>query len=305
MTQSTSNTSTQPQRDNVRAIGWAFTSVLATSVMFLFMRGAAQTLDSRFIVFVRFFVTFALVLVFVQLWYRNRSRPRFSRPWLHVGRGLLFFVSAHLGFYALAWLELVTATVLMFTAPLFATFFAVLFNGESVGPRRLLAMIAGFCGVLVVLRPDVGAIDTAMLAALGSAVLFAAALVMSRALSDADGPIATIVSSTGITGIFSIPIAIPVADWSAAWAAAPILAALIAAGIVRVLADIRAYSTGDAAVIAPITYLRLIFVGLGGYVIWGEIPGKNEMIGAFIIIGAALYIAQREARHQRRTNAPK
>ena len=304
MTQTRSH-SGATSRNNLEAIGWAFASVLATSVMLILLRGATITLDSRFIVLVRFLITFALVLGFVLALTRHRANLRFSRPGLHVWRGLCFLVSAHLGFYALAWLELVTATVLMFTAPLFATLFGVMFHGEKVGQRRLLAMLAGFAGVLVVLRPDLGGVDPAMLAALGSAVLFAAALSMSRSLTQADGAMATVISSTGITGIGSLPIALPVADWSAAWIAAPILAGIIAAGIIRIFADIQAYSAGDAAVIAPITYLRLIFIGIGAYIVWNEVPGLSEMVGAAIIISAALYIAQREAWLNREPKIPK
>lgn len=286
-------------RDNVGAIGWALISVASTSGLFLLMRAATLTVDFRFAVFLRFTATFALAVLFVALFAGYRRTVRFSRPELHLARGFFFFVSAHLGIYAIAELELVTATVLMFTAPLFATLFSVIFNGERVGPRRLGAVAVGFLGVLIVLRPDVGGVEPAMASALGSAVLFAAALVMGRNVARNDGPLATLISAAGITAVCSVPLAWPVADWQAAEAAAGILAAMVLAGIVRMLADIRAYASGDAAVIAPVTYLRLVLVGIGGYLIWSEVPDAAELAGAAIIAGSALYVARREARLKR------
>ena len=281
-------------------MGWALLSVVATSALFFLMRGATESLDSRYVVLLRFAGTFAIAApLFVALPPARRTL-RLSRPRLHLMRGLLFFVSAHLGIYAIAHLELVTATILMFTAPLFATLLGATLLGQPVGARRIAALATGFVGVVIVLRPTGAPTGDptvwAMAAALGSAVLFAGALIMSRSVSAADGPLSTLLTSSGLTALASIPLAAPVILWPLPGTTLLLLLAMILTGMVRMFADIRAYSAGDAAVIAPIVYLRLVFVAIGGYLIWGEIPKGNDLIGAAVIICAALYIAQREAR---------
>ena len=188
---------------------------------------------------------------------RLRAGIQFTRPSVHILRGLGFFGSTHLGFYAIAHLELVTVTVLFFTAPIFAAVLSALFAGERIGPRRVAAILAGFCGVLVVLRPDTGAIDLATFAAIGSSLMFAATLILSRQLSDADGSMSVLFSSVGLTAILSVPLAVPVAEMPGSMIVWSMIGILIAAGAVRSFADIRAYSVGDAAVIAPIIYIRL------------------------------------------------
>ena len=277
-------------------MAWALLSVVATSALFFAMRAGTEALDPRYVVLLRFAGTVLIAAPLFSLIPASRNTLKISRPMLHLLRGLLFFASAHLGFYAIAHLELVTATILMFTAPLFATLLGAFFLGQQVGPRRLSAIVIGFCGVLVILRPGVQPVDLAILCAIGSAMLFAGALILSRAVSTADGPYTTMLTAAGVTAIASLPVALPVAAWPLAGTTIAIMLAMILSGMIRMFADIRAYSLGDAAAIAPVLYLRLVFVGVGGYLIWGEVPTFWDIVGAAIIISAAFYVARREAR---------
>ena len=287
------------KNDNLTAMGWALVSVLATSALIIATRASTDLLDPRFVVFVRFAGTVLIAAPLFVAIPASRKTLRISRPWLHLSRGVLFFVSSHLGFYAIAHLELVTATILMFTAPLFATLLGATFLGQTVGPRRLGAIAVGFLGITLILRPGLQPFEIAMLCAVGSAATFAGALILSRAVSSADGPYTTILTSALITALASIPVALPVATWPLNGATLLVLLAMIVAGMVRMFSDIRSYSLGDAAVIAPIVYLRLVLIAIGGYLIWDEVPTLWDVIGASIIISAALYIAHREARLSR------
>ena len=78
--------------------------------------------------------------------------------------------------------------------------------------------------------------------------------------------------------------------------------ALIVTGITRMVADLQAYRYGEAASLAPMTYLRLIFIGAAAYLIYGEIPDGTALIGAAVIAGAAIYIARREAAIKKRNS---
>ncbi len=280
--------------DNVRGIAWILTSVVGSSVMSVAVRELSASMDSRMIVLLRAVIILAILVPMLAFWPGFRARMRFSRPWLHVWRGVLIGVSTHLGFYTLAHVPLATATVLFFTAPIFATILAVLVHGEQVGVRRWSAVGAGFVGALIILRPGFGELDVAMLAALASSALFAIALTMSRGVSVADGPAAAYVSSVVITVLITLPVAMPSYSLPLTGFAWAVTAILVIGGAVRGVADIEAYRYGEAALLAPLTYLRLVLVGAAAFAFYGEVPDRATLIGAAIIIAATLYITRRK-----------
>ncbi|SET21739.1 DMT family transporter [Oceanicella actignis] len=290
--------------DNLRGVAWMLFSVAAASAMTVAVRALSEDIDSRMIVFLRAGVTLALIAPLLAL-PAFRARLRFSRPWMHAARGLMIAVSTQMGFYAIAHLPLATSTVLFFTAPIFATLLAGPVNGERVGPRRWAAVLTGFAGALIILRPGFAAPEPAMLVALGSSLLFASALSTARGLAQADGPVSTYVSSVAATALVALPAALPVwrlPEGGAAWAA---LATLVAAGAARGVADIQAYRHGEASVVGVVAYLRLVLIGGAGYLMFSEIPDAATVAGGAVIVGATLYIAQREARLRRARREPR
>ncbi|MEM8787482.1 MAG: DMT family transporter [Pseudomonadota bacterium] len=295
----TTATPPAPRRiDNTQGIAWILASVVGASVMSVSVREVGGSIDSRMIVVLRAgIIALGLIPLLILI---PRLRPmRFSRPGLHILRGALIGLSTHLGFYTLIHIPLATAAVLFFMAPIFATILSAVFRGERVGPRRSAAIAAGFLGAVIILRPGLQPLEPAMLAALASSALFAIALVLSRGLAEADGAAAAYVSSVVITLVVSLPLAAPVlalpqTGW--VWFAVGLT---VAGGVVRGVADIHAYRHGEASVLAPITYLRLVLIGIAGYVFYAETPDTVTLIGAAIIIAATLYIARREARLNR------
>jgi len=145
-------------------------------------------------------------------------------------------------------------------------------------------------------------VDPAMVIALGSAVLFGLALVLSRPLAVADGAFSALFTTTLITAIFSIPLAVPVWQMPSATTTWFAIGALIVTGIVRMAADLQAYRIGEAASLAPITYLRLVLIGGAAYFIYGEVPDPTALLGAAVIVGAAMYIARRESVIRKRNS---
>jgi drug/metabolite transporter (DMT)-like permease len=269
-------------------------SVLFASAMSVAVRGLASELDSRMIVLLRSGLTAAAILLPVMLVAAWRAKLTFSAPRLHLLRGLLIAFSTHLGFFTLANIPLATATVLFFTAPIFATILSIPVNGDTVGPRRWAAIGAGFVGAVIVLRPGFSGFHIGMLTAIGSSLLFATALSLSRGLVEKDGPLAAYTSSVVITVLTSLPLAAPVYAVPSSAGTWAIVAVLVIAGAVRGVADLQAYRWGEASVLAPIAYLRLVFVGAAGYLIFNERIDTPTTIGAAIIVGATLYIARRE-----------
>jgi len=285
-----------PERDNRRGIFWAFISVFAASLMALAVRGVVADIDSRVAVMFRAGITALVIVIGLILFSRLRKQLKFSRPRLHLLRGILIGASTNRGFYTMMHIPLTTATVLFFTAPIFATILGVIIHKERVGPRRIAAVLMGFTGALVILRPGFDGFQPAMLTALGSSALFAIALTLSRNLANADGVLSTYFSSVVITVIVTFPIVLPV--WTLPtnpliWTG---VAILVVTSAVRGFADIQAYRYAEAALLAPIAYLRLVMIGIGAYFIFSETIDTPTWIGAAVIISATLYIAQREAK---------
>lgn len=297
-----SRTATSGVIDNLRGLVWMLVAVLMASVMAVAVRALSMDVDSRAIVLVRAAIIVSLMLVALPF-SRQLRGLRFSRPWLHIVRGALIGVATQMGFYTLSHVPLATASVLFFTAPIFATILAATLQGEQVGLRRWAAVGTGFLGALVILRPGTQGLDIGMLTALGSSACYAIALTQSRELAEADGPTAGLVSSNVMTLLVSIPAGLPVLALPSTPFYWMILMVLVAAGTLRGLADIQAYRHGEASVLAPVTYLRIIIVGLAGYLVYDEAIDGVTLLGAAIIVSSTLYIAQREAVRRRRLRA--
>ncbi|WGI21279.1 DMT family transporter [Amylibacter sp. IMCC11727] len=290
----TPNTTAAPERDNWRGLKWMLLSVVASSAMTIAARVASQELDSRMVVLGRGLLTLIAILALLAFSANIRRKLQFTDIRGHLVRGFLIAISTQMGFYTIATVPLATTTVLFFTAPIFATVLAILIHGEKIGPRRIGAIVAGFAGVLIIMRPGFDALELGLITAIGSSLTFAMALTMSRNLSNADGPMSTYFSSVVIMVIVSIPIAAPVMSLptlNLTWVA---MIALVITSTIRGIGDIEAYRHADAALLTPITYLRLVFIGLAAYLFFGETPDGPTLIGATIIIAATLYIAQRE-----------
>lgn len=281
--------------DNLSGALWMLFSVVTSSAMALAARELSATLDSRMIVFLRTAVVMAACAPFLLI-PRVRAQLRFSRPWLHLIRGALIGVSTQFGFYAIAHLPLATATILFFTGPIFAVMLSVPINGERVGARRWSAVIVGFLGALLILRPGFAPPDFAMAAAMLSSLLFALALVLSRGLAQADGAASAYASSVVVSTAVGLPLAIPV--WQVPTETFPllILGVLVVSSAARNIGDLQAYRLGEATLVGPISYLRLAIIAVAAWAIWDEIPDAWTWAGGAVIVVSTLYIALRSAR---------
>ncbi len=261
--------------------------------MIICIKGLNGDVPTIQIVFVRCMTGVAIVLAFSLP--RGGVRIRTPQWKLLLLRGVMSLVTLTCGFYVVSVLPLTTATVLFFTAPLFVTVLSVPFFGEKVGWRRGLATLAGFIGAVIVIRPDLGHVDITMLIALASSLMFAGVLLMGKKLSKTDDISTLIIYAMGIAGLGSAPFA--VAEWaSLGWAEWGLMLAVAGFGTLRNVSDTKGYAIGEASVMAPFQYTRIIIVAIAGYVLFNEQPDMATWTGAIIIMGSSLYIAQREAK---------
>ena len=287
--------------DNRRAALW----LLASATMFTFtgvlVKTLGQTLHPFEISFFRGLVALAVILPIFSRTGGIRAGMRTQIPLLQITRGVVGSVAMFLGFYAIVALPLAEAQAISFSRNLFLVPLAAFILSEAVGPRRAIAACVGFVGVLIMLRPNMGAGDAGMLlslgaaAALGHAFLVALATVLVNIASRYDGSV-TLMFYTNTVSVTLI--AIPTFF---VWQTPNMseLMMLVAMGILATASHncfIRAFALGEASVIAPVDYARLIFAALAGFVVFSTVPDIYTITGALIIVASSFYILRREAQ---------
>jgi drug/metabolite transporter (DMT)-like permease len=224
---------------------------------------------------------------------------RTRRPWDHLARGLIGLVSIVAYFMALGRMPLADCVALSFTGPLFLTALSVPLLREYVGPRRWLAVVVGFAGVLVILRPGMGVFGWEAALPIGSALAYALAMIMIRRLVTTESPVTicfyTMAVMTAGSTLFA-PfewVAPRAADW-------PLFVALGIVGGAGNLLVTYAFRLAPAAVVAPFSYTQIVWAIPLGLVLFGELPDAAALAGAAVVIGAGLYIFHRETLAARR-----
>ncbi len=279
---------------NIRGALWLLLSTLLFSIVNGCVRGLSGNLHSAEIAFFRCF--FGLVVLFPFLFHQGRIPFATNKLWLHVVRIVVGVSSMLTSFYALAHLPMATAVSLTFTKPLFMIVLAVLFLGEVVRWRRSIATVVGFIGVVVMMNPLEGfSLEPAFLWGLFSAFLLAVVLVCIKILSSSEKPMTMLFYFTlGATLGTFIPALLV---WQTpTWNELLWLMFMGTAASGGQYCAVRAYRLAEATAITPIDYCQLLFSGLIGFALFGEIPTLWTILGAAIIVASTFYIVNREAR---------
>ena len=246
---------------------------------------------------------FALVPVGVMV-VRRGGLPqlRTRRLGLHLLRGLLGTTGGFLAFYAFSRLPLADAYAIIFATPLLITALSVPILGETVGWRRWSAVLVGFVGVLIMLRPGVAPIGAGSLAALGAAFASACAILLVRKLSVTETTTSiafysNVVAVLLMAVLFSPTFIVP---------SLPDLALMAASGLFggsALLILIAAYRRTPAALVAPFQYTQMIWAIVLGLLFWGDRPATAMLLGASIVAASGLFILYRETALGRRPTA--
>ena len=204
-------------------------------------------------------------------------------------------ISMMCGFWALVHLPLAQAVALSYSTPLFVTIGAVVALGEVVRMRRWSAVIVGFIGVIIIVRPTAEDFSSATLIALFAALLSGGVTISIKYLSRTDPPDRIILLTTLLWVPLSLPAALTVWKWPDAniW---PWLILSGALGTGGHYCWTRALKMAEASALAPLSYIQLLVVGFLAWALFGETVDHFTVIGAAVVISASLYIARREAR---------
>ena len=274
--------------------------VLAASAVFALSAAFAKTIGggvpvAEVILFRNLFAIPALLPVVLAAggWAALVTR----NPVSHAARTLFGMMGMIGAFYGYVHLPLATVTALGFTMPLFLTVLAVPLLGESVGWRRGLAVLVGFLGVLLMVRPaglPTGEAGIAVVLCLLGSVGWALAMITIRRMGEAgESSVAIVfwftVGSAALAGVATVPV------W--VWPTPLEWSLLIGIGLVSALAQVlmtSAYRSGETSLLAPFEYAAIIWTTAAGALIWAELPDRWDFAGIAVLVGAGLYIWHRE-----------
>ena len=265
-------------------------------VMLPVMDGFAKYLSSDMpvlqITWARYFFTVVFTLPVMMLFFRNKLVWT-DKPKLQIIRGLVLLAANICFFYAISVISLAKALTLAFVAPMIVTAFSPIFLGERVGVRRWTAVIVGFIGSLVVIRPGFVEINLASLSALCTGIMYGFYLIITRKLSTSDNSLLTLLL-TGTVGLIVISLTMPFIWMNPSPLQWSLMAGIGLFACIGHLFLILSLKYADASKLAPFSYFEIITNIIIGYYFFNDFPDNWTFLGLFIIILSGIYISSRE-----------
>jgi drug/metabolite transporter (DMT)-like permease len=234
----------------------------------------------------------ALLVLLPMVWKQRADFLHLERPWLQLLRVMLSTLEVAAFFLATVYLPLADVITYYLAGPIFVTAMSGLVLGEHVGWRRWTAILVGFCGVLIALRPSSQTISWPAMIALGGSLSFAVLMLITRSLRSTPD---IVLATSQFGGTFILGAVLSPFGWVTPSAGSLVL--FFAAGIISVAALLcvnRSLKLAPASVVVPYQYSMIIWAVIFGFVVFGDVPSWATIVGAAIIIGAGLYIFLRE-----------
>lgn len=288
------------RQNTLEGVGW----MLLTGLLFVCVTGIVRHLGSELPAIEAAFIRYAIGLLLISpvLLKLFRARPTAGTMRLYAFRGLVHGIAVMLWFFAMARIPIAEVTAIGYTSPIFVTIGAAIFLGEKLQMRRVMAILAGLLGAIVILRPGFQSVNAGQLAQLMAAPLFAASFIMAKKLTDRADP-AVIV---GMLSVFCTVTLLPGAlmQWRD-----PTLEEVLWLALTAVVATTghytltRAFRAAPITVTQPVAFLQLVWAALLGMVVFGEALDPFVFLGGGIVVASATYISHREALAARRRAA--
>ncbi|MDB5548941.1 MAG: multidrug transporter permease [Tardiphaga sp.] len=236
----------------------------------------------------------SLLLLSPVIWRSRGHFMRIERPGLQAVRVVLSTLEVAAFFWAASYMPLADVITYYLAAPIFVTAAAAIFLRERVGWRRWGAVLVGFCGVLIALRPSTQTVSWPALIALGGSASFAAVMLITRSLRATPD---IVLASAQFIGTLVFGAALAPLSWvTPSWSDSGMFAIAGAISVMALLSINRSLILAPASVVVPYQYSMILWAVMFGYLVFADVPSTPTLIGAAIIIGAGLYIFLREQR---------
>lgn len=271
--------------------------ISAAFLLFTLLDGSAKWLVRGMPVFMVVwlrFVTHALFATAVLLPVRGLDLFRTKHLRWHIARAVMFMLMTGMNFWALQYLQLTVTASIFFAVPIIIAVISSRVLDEKLDRGRWIAIVAGFLGVLAVVRPWSADFHPAVILAIANAVLYALFNLMTRHLAAYDPPetiqyLPALGAAIGLT-----PLAIAFWEWPQGWRQWTVACLLGVLGGVGHHLLALAHRYAPASVTAPFLYQQIIYMALFGYVVFGDVPAPAVWIGSPIVIASGLYLFARE-----------
>lgn len=283
-------------------IGFYLFAMVSFSVMNTLIRDVTVDVTPPLAVFLRNLFSFALLVPAALLY--GRSTPRTVKLSLHFWRAAIGLVAMECWFWSLSLMPVSHATALSFTTPLFSTLFAVGFLGERIGRWRIGALVVGFVGTLMILRPwEAGEMNASVAIVLFSAAMMALAAIVVKRLAATEPAWRVVFYMAMFMSLLSAPLGLyywqvlPPAEY------AKIFGIALASTIAQ-LAMVSAFARVAIVLLMPFDFTRLVFTAILAVLVLGESIDLLTIVGAAIIVASSALIAWREARLRKQPTPP-
>lgn len=287
---------------NPRALGEAIALMCVAITLFSCLDASAKYLVTVYnmpveqVTWSRFFVQFIGLLVLVPLLGLHSLEELFrSNAFkLQILRSVLMAATTAFNFLALRTLRLDQTVTIVFLSPLMVALLAGPLLGEWVGWRRMLAILVGFLGILIVVRPGFSEFSPAFGWAFLAMFAYALFMLLTRYMSGMDPPLVTLFYSMFAGTLVGAPLALSV------WTTPPDALAVLLLAILGILGGaghylfIHAYSRAPASQVSPFLYVQLLSMVTLGYLVFGDLPDVWTLAGSLVIIGSGVYLLNRE-----------
>lgn len=277
--------------DNTRGAVTLLVAAAGFSVMALLIKLAGSRLHVTQVILIR-----QIIIVLIMTPQLSKNFPqsvKTTQPLMHLLRISAALIAMLCGFTAVINMPLADATAIGFAKSLFVTIFAIVLLKESVGIRRWSATLVGFAGVLLMLQPGASGFNIYGIYAAVGAMAAGLVMVLLRIMARKDPPSTLLIyQGVGVAIILATP---AIVNWQQPTAVEWLLLLGIGiTGYLSQLCNIYAYKYGEASLLAPLEYTRILYATLIGLVVFGDLPGLSTVAGATIVVIASAYTIHRE-----------
>lgn len=256
-------------------------------------KALVQSLPAVEVVFFRYLGHLTIVSAFF-LPSQGLGLLKANRMGIQLARASILMIGTALNFMALAYLPLAVTSAIFFLSPLMICALSVPFLGERVGPRRWAAILIGFLGVLVIVRPGVGEVHWAWLLSLGATLCASLYMMLTRVLAGEDTTETSQFYASLIPACVMLPLAIWVWVWPSGWLEISLVVAIGFFGWLGHQLATNAHRMAPASTLAPFVYTQILWMTGAGYLFFNTIPDQWVYVGAAIVVASGLYVWLRE-----------